>query len=396
MSLLCNYLNVNFSTGYTNEQLADTFLNKFGVNVRFLGNKLLVKYNMLEANFTEVITSSCRGHIVKNVNGCWKTICNPFDKFHNLSEGHCPIFDKSVFEAEVQKLTAIIKADGSLINVYWDEDVNDWKVSTSGSIEPGKVGDYPITFDVLFWQIFGESKKSILSNIGKEYTYIFELCSVMNRIVTRYKNDRVYLLAIRHNESGDYLEAGKYSTMLGVQMPLTTSLSSLGIKTQDELVKWVEDTTADDEEIQYKEGYVIYRDGVPICKVKCARYRSLHSIGGGDVGCTRNNVIECFFANSIDDIYGFLLDSMKEFADKLREKVIVLNHQVNSSIRALNGMKFENQKEYALWVLKNVDKQFSSFFFANKDKLMSGEIDADAFVFWLKLNYKKFEDYWKS
>lgn len=396
MSILCDYLNANFPSGYTIEQLSDVFLTKFGVDVRFSGNKVLAKYNMIEAKFTEKVTSECRGHIVKNVNGSWKTICNPFNKFHNLSEGNCPIFDKSTFAAELSKLSAVIKADGSLINVYWDEDVNDWKVSTSGSIIPGPVSDYPITFDVLFWQIFGESKKSILSTIGKNYTIIFELCSVMNRIVSRYKNDRVYLLAIRHNETGEYLDATTYQDILGVKMPERVTLTSLGITTQEELVKWVEDTTQDDDDIQYKEGYVIYREGVPISKVKCVRYRSLHSMGGGDVGCTRNNIIECFFANSIDDVYGFLVDSMKAFADKLKEKVIALNHKVNSAIRDVKGVKFETQKEYALWVLKNVDKQFSSFFFANKESLMKGDIDSDAFIYWLKINYKKFDSLWKE
>jgi T4 RnlA family RNA ligase len=396
MSLLCDYLNANFSTGYTNEDLANTFLTKFGVDVRFSGNKLLAKYNMLEANFLEPVTRECRGHIVKNVNGVWKTICNPFDKFHNLHEGHCPIFDKSIFEAEASKLSAVIKADGSLINAYWDVDENDWKVSTSGSITPGPVSDYPITFDALFWQIFGVEKKAALSSIGKEYTVIFELCSVMNRIVSRYKNDRVYLLAIRHNETGEYLDAKKYEDILGVKMPGSVSLASLGIKTQEELVKWVEDTTQDDEDVQYKEGYVIYREGIPIAKVKAKRYLSLHHIGGGDVGCTRNNIIECFFAGSIDDIYGFLVDSMKVFADTLREKVVVLNQKVNVSIHELKGKTFSSQKEFALWVLGNVDKQFSAFFFANKEKLMKGELEPDAFTHWLKLSYKRFEDYWKN
>jgi T4 RnlA family RNA ligase len=396
MSLLCDYLNANFSSGYSNEDLANIFLTEFGVAVRFSDNKVLFKYDMLEADFTKPVTKLCRGHIVKNVNGVWKTICNPFDKFHNLHEGHCPIFDKSIFEAEASKLSATIKADGSLINAYWDEDVNDWKVSTSGSITPGPVSDYPITFDALFWQIFGVDKKDALSSIGKEYTVIFELCSVMNRIVSRYKNDRVYLLAIRHNETGEYLDASKYENILGVKMPEQVSLTSVGVKTQEELVKWVEDTTQDDEDVQYKEGYVIYREGIPVAKVKAKRYLSLHHIGGGDVGCTRNNIIECFFAGSIDDIYGFLVDSMKVFADGLRSKVVALNQQVNVSIHELKGLSFATQKEYALWVLSHVDKQFSAFFFANKEKLMKGELEPDAFTHWLKLSYKRFEDYWKS
>lgn len=390
------YLTKYYSEPYKNEDLASHFLEKFGVDVRFENDLVLFKYNMLAAKFTFELVHECRGHIWRNTNGSWKRVCNPPNKFFNLSEGYCPIFDRNDFTANASQLKLMSKEDGSLIDVWFDEVTNDWRASTSGSITPFKVGDYDITFDKLFWQVFGESKKEILSNIGKEYTFCFELCCVQNRIVTRYANDRVYLLLVRHNEYGTYLVADSIAEKLGVSMPKSVFLYELNITAIDDLVKWVEDNSGDDVDSQYKEGYVVYRAGVPLAKIKNLKYLSLHKIGGGDIGCTRNNIIECYFAGSLDDIYGFLVDSMKDFANRLKEKTIVLNQKVNASIKELNGRQFETQKEFALWVIANVEKPFTSFFFANKEKLMKGEIDNDAFIYWLKINQSKFDNYWKS
>jgi hypothetical protein len=393
---LQDYLTKYYSVPYVKEEFAAHFLEKFGVDVRFEDDLVLFKYNMLAAKFTFPLVHECRGHIWRNANGVWNRVCNPPAKFFNLSEGNCPLFNKSEFEQNASQLQLFSKEDGSLIDVWWDSVKNDWRASTSGSITPFKVGDYDITFDKLFWGIFGEEKKSILTEIGKDYTFCFELCAVQNRIVTRYASDRVYLLLIRHNQYGTYLVADSYADQLGVARPKSHFLYELGINSAEDLVKWVETNAVDDSDIQYKEGWVVYRSGVPLAKVKTMKYLSLHKIGGGDVGCTRNNIIECYFGGSLDDIYGFLVDSMKLFADQLKEKTIVLNQKVNASIRELKTKEFATQKDYALWVLANVDKQFSSFFFANKEKLMKGEVDPDAFGLWLKINSAKFDGYWKS
>lgn len=393
---LHDYLTKYYPATFAQEDMVKDFMESFGVEVRFEKNLVLFKYNMICAKFTLPITHECRGHIWRISNGTWKRVCNPPNKFFNLSEGFCPIFDKKTFEENVNQLELRTKEDGSLIDVWYDEELGDWRASTSGSITPFKVGDYDITFDKLFWQLLGESKKEVLTQIGKEYTFCFELCAVQNRIVTKYATDRVVLLLIRHTEHGTYLVPSEYNAMLGVALPKSHFLYEYGIKDQETLVRWIEDNTQDCEDAQWKEGYVVYRSGVPLAKVKTMNYLARHKFSGGDIGATRNNIIEVFFAGSLDDYYASLVDSMKVFADALKEKVITLNQKVNVFIQDLKGREFPTQKDYALWVLGNVDKQFSAFFFANKESLMKGEIDADAFIHWLKVNQGKFDAYWKS
>ena len=398
MSALLDYLNDNFSKTYTNEEFSAHFLDTFGVDVRYENDLVMFKYNMIAAKWIQPITHECRGHIYRRLeNGSWERVCNTPSKFFNLGEGNCPLFPSEDFEQNASGLQIISKEDGSLISVWYDASRNDWRASTSGSITPFIVGDYKdITFDGLFWKLFGEDKKALLDSIGRDYTVCFELCCAENRIVTKYSTNRVYLLLIRHNESGNYLDTSLYYEKLGVYLPKSHSLKSLGITTKEELVKWVEDNTPNTEEITYPEGWVVYKSGIPTAKIKKIDYLARHKFSGGDVGATRNNIIEVFFSSCLDDYYDSLVDSMKEFADKLKEKAIILNQKVNAMIAEMKSKSFPTQKDYALYVLANVDKTFSSFFFANKEKILSGEITNDDFIHWLKVNQSKFETYWKS
>lgn len=395
---LYDYLTKYYSGPFNQTDLATDFMDKFGVDVRFEKNLVLFKYNMLAAKFSLPITHECRGHIWRQKADGWVRVCNPPDKFFNSTEGYCPIVDERDFTPLVKQLQLFSKEDGSLIDVWYDDELGDWRASTSGSITPFKVGDYDVTFDKLFWSIFDpkNEKKAILSQIGKEYTFCFELCSVENRIVTKYATNRVYLLVIRHNKYGTYMLPSVYNEMLEVELPKSYFLWELGIETKEQLVRWVEDNTKDDADVQFKEGYVVYRNGTPIAKIKTLNYLARHKMSGGDLGATRNNIIEVFFAGSLDDFYDALVDSMKKFADQLKEKALALNKQANESVRALKGMTFETQKDYALWVFANIDKRFAAFFFANKEQLLSGSIDSDAFMHWLKINQNKFEKYWKE
>jgi T4 RnlA family RNA ligase len=394
---LQDYLTKYYTEPLNKEEFSAHFLDKFGVDVRYENDLVLFKYNMLCAKWSFELVHECRGHIWRhNSDGSWVRVCNPPSKFFNLMEGNCPLFNKEDFNNNVPQLQLISKEDGSLLTVWWDSTLNDWRASTSGSITPFKVGDYDITFSELFWKLLGEDKKSILTSIGKQFTFCFELCSAKNRIVSQYSTDRIYLLLVRHNEYGTYLVPSLYHEQLGVYLPRSFFLYELEIKTQEDLVRWVEDNTTDDADCKYKEGYVGYISGKPIFKAKCQNYLSRHKFSGGDVGATRNNIIEVFFSGCLDDYYDALVDSMKLFADKLKEKAIILNQKVNAMISEMKGKSFPTQKDYALYVLANVDKTFSSFFFANKEKILSGEITNDDFVHWLKVNQSKFESHWKG
>jgi T4 RnlA family RNA ligase len=401
MSLL-NYLTKYFPNGSIGSfegvsvDLKEHFIDKFGVNVKIEGNLYLFKYDQLLAKFSLPLVHEARGHIYQNSNGKWIRVANAMDKFFNYNEGYSPFFHEKDFQSYINQIELQTKEDGSLIHLYWLEDKKEWKVSTSGTITPLTIQDGNITFTELFWSTLGKEKTEFTSKLNKEYTYIFELCSKLNRVVTVYNTDRIYLLNIRHTEHGTYVPVKDVAHELDIAIPKSTFLYELNIKTLNELVMWVESHCVDDVDSKNKEGYVGYINGTPAAKFKAARYRFLHSFQGNNQNETRNNIIEAFFTDSIDDVYNDLHESSKQFVESLRIKVLALISKANSTIVEMKSLSFPTQKDYALYVLAHAPKEISGFFFGNKEKILAGEPVSELFTFWIKQNYKKFENLWKD
>jgi hypothetical protein len=401
---LHDYLHKYFPTGpiggsFENESvdLIPHMLDKFGVHVKQEGNLFQFKYDQLLAKFSFDITKECRGHIWRFTNGVWNRVANPPNKFFNQHEGWCPIFNEPDFVQRLPSLSAFRKEDGTAIQVWFDEEKDSWRASTLGTITPWNVGDYPIKFDELFWSTLGEdNKKAFISSANKNQTYLFELCAVENRIVTKYKTNRVYLLAVHHNTYGTYEPIQIMANNLLIDTPDHFLLVSEGIKSLEDLKKWVESNCNDSDEAEYREGFVIYDGLVPIAKMKTARYLTLHSVGGGDLGHTRNAVIDAFFTGALDDIWGVLHPTMQEFAEQLKDKVLKMSNEVYLLSQSLDPQTIQSQKDYALWVQSLPVKCFSGFFFQNKDIILKKENIQEVFSWWIKNNYKKYEQIWKS
>ena len=389
MNPLLEYLNTNFKNDTTN--IVDHFLTTFGVNVKQEGNLFLFKYDMILAKFSYELVHECRGHIWRHSNFIWERVCNTPNKFFNLSEGNCKIFNNDEFNSIVDELCAVRKEDGTLSSIWWDSEKNDWRCSTQGCITPFKIQDYEETFSDLFWFLFGEDKKQILSEIGKEYTFCFEICTNKNRIVTKYSTDRIYLLLIRHVNTGVYIPVDSYAEMLNVKIPDKSFLYEHCIKTKEDLNKWVESSCNDDNDCMYKEGYVLYHNLIPVAKCKTEKYRILHKTSSGDIGATRNNLIELFFAGGCDDIYETLVDSMKLFVDRMRNWYMEQTAKMLNDCKILSSKSYFSQKEYALEVLK-LNKTFSSFYFNNKEVIINKTVTLDDINVWMKLHYQRFDD----
>lgn len=412
---LQHYLNKYFKYDigvYENAQVDITthFREKFGVIVKREKDLFQFKYDQLEAKFSYPLVKECRGHILTYDGKAWKFISRPQDKFFNQHEGYCPIFDSRTFDSLINQLAFVEKIDGSCIQVFYDPTTSAWRATTLGAITPFKVGDYDITFDSLFWKTLGSSPQSFVSETGANpnYTYIFELACGENRVVTQYPKNFVALLAIRCNETGEY--SSKYDqeqfclafyertrTSDTMRMPYIKFMYEANITSIDEAKQWIEKESQDYSKYgNYAEGFVIYNGCYPIAKMKNMRYVQLHSVGGGDIKHSINASIDAFFMETIDDIYGVLPDSTKMFVEALRKKVI---DETQLVIKMVNerfvNKTFATQKDYALEVLNNIPKKYSSFFFTNKEKVVDPKCDHfELFKFWLKSNYSKFD--WKS
>jgi hypothetical protein len=396
MSHLLQYLNDNHSKS-DYDSIKNDFSQKFGVNVKEEDEFFLFKYGMITANWNEPITKECRGAILKNENGKWAFMARPFDKFFNQHEGHCPIFNPKVFEEKLPNLSLAVKSDGTCIQL-WHSGI-EWRVSTLGSITTLNAHESNKTFDRLFLDTIGNV---FWDKLNQELTYIFELCTEENRIVTKYSSDHAVLLGARNRNSGLYLD--NYEEILSgafAESNVVTSYrilpASIGHKTLEDVKLFVEEMSEKEDHGKYPEGYVVYDENLcPIAKMKNAKYVSLHHVGGGDIEHSKNQIIDSIFLGFIDDVYDVLSDRLKLFADEIKHNASEIELNAMNVAELISKNQFASRKDFALFVQKNADQKVQSFFFKNSSEFMSNQIDdvLSKFELWLKENYKKFE--WKN
>ena len=168
------------------------------------------------------------------------------------------------------------KVDGSLIKIYnWK---NKWYVSTrSTAFGESTVNGFDITFKELVFKALklkdeDDFQFSCNQLLDKDLTYICEVTSIENRCVRTYSGYTLYFLTARHNQSYTYyrrLRDVLDVQQLGMHLPETYSFSSI-----EACIKAVKELKNLDE------GYVLYQDGIPVCKIKSPAYCAVHLIKG--------------------------------------------------------------------------------------------------------------------
>ncbi len=398
MSNLLVYLNCNFGNP---SNIEANFREQFGVSVKTekgkYGDLYLFKYG-ITSKWNKEITHECRGSILKLVgpgstHPWWSFVSRPFDKFFNLHEGNCPIFDDDEFTKRIGQCEIIEKADGSLIQLWYDTDQAKWRVSTSGIITPHNVQDENYTFEDMFWRVW-DGHTDLLD---RDFTHMFEICCEANRIVTRYKKDHLVYLTSRNTMSGSYCKFTELAITANVRLPISPTNT---FTTKDELYEFIEKSSSDVETYgEYSEGFVLYEKGKPIAKLKNSKYLALHHVGGGDIAASKNKIVDAIFNEHLDDIRDFLSERLSKFAESVQEKIASFHVNFDKSHKSLVRQKFETQKDFALQVQAIVDSKLRGFFFQNKDMYLNKDDHdmsemSDLFDKWLKSHYQKFN--WKE
>jgi hypothetical protein len=358
---------------------------------------------MLAAKWQHDVSHECRGMILRNSVDGWEIMSHPFNKFFNQHEGHCRIFHPETFANDCANLSFAEKADGTCIQVWWDKYKQEWRISTLGAITTMALHDTGTTFDTLFRRVVGDD---FFTNLVKGRTYILELCTKLNRVVTRYPKDIAYILGIRdvsgHFLARDVIEQeyiNFFSHIESVTLPQFGHFSDLGISSLDEAQKYVESKTGDISLGEYPEGFVVYDNFGPVCKMKNANYLALHH-SLSDAACTRKAVVAAFFQGNMDDLYAALPEEFQKAADKLKDWLadfkVYLNSQVANSFKS---QPFNSRKDYALYVqgLPERERMFQAFFFSNQPNVCDPTRNlADDFSAWVQKNWEKYDDYWKK
>lgn len=398
MSALIKFLE---SRQWKDEELVSVFFEQFGVKVNSKGNIYQFKYDDRAAKHHLDVTRECRGAILVLKEEKWNYLARPFDKFFNITEGHCPLFSKKSLGDFGQNLDLMEKADGSLLILWWNSVEEKWAISTSGSIKAQKPmkkdGVQSLeTFEEIFYRVskIGENE---LAQLDKENSYLFELCSSENPVITQYSKEKVYLLGIRNKDTGIYLNfESKIATYLlgldGILLPEIIKLEDIDLKTKEELMLFIEKQSRNSKYGKWPEGFVLYMNREPIAKLKNRTYLQCFYTLGGNKDLAKKGVMESVISGSIDDIYGHLNEDLKEYADLLKLRVEEKVRATYAFIDKILGKNELEPKEFALAVKEEVPSQFQGFFFQNRQSLLKGEFDGrQVFDDWLQVNLERIQ-----
>jgi T4 RnlA family RNA ligase len=327
---------------------------ELGISVKEYPEGLIVlNYDQIESPKADVVVRECRGLILdKDLN----IVSRSFDRFFNYGEQ----------EATFNPNTAIAyeKIDGSLIKIYnWN---NYWYISTRGTaFAESKVNGWDITFkDMVFkaLEVDNEDNFQLKANhwFSKEFTYIFEVVGVENRVVTRYQEHALYLLAIRESLTGEYYDN---------HVPLNRDGFKIKVPNQFKFNSVEECINTATHLPDLQEGYVVYESGVPVCKVKSPAYVAVHHIRGE--GLNPKRICELVVINEQDEYLKYFPEDEKFFIPY----VSALDNSLDEAQKVFELANQEpSQKEFALKV-----KDYPWFAFAFQARKSGESIIRKAF-----------------
>lgn len=240
-SYICNYINK-----YPNHW-RDEF-EALGITVTEEDTYAIFNYNIL-CDFNNPLVQEARGIIIDLEQN--EVVSWPFRKFGNYAESYADEIDWN--SARVQE-----KIDGSIIKLWYDSKINNWRFSTNGMITPlplfKRLIDAAIKYTNLDFTI-----------LNKDYTYIFELISPDNQIVIKYDTATFYHIGTRNNKTGQEITEN-----IGIQKPKEYKLSSL-----HDCITAVQKLNINENKITH-EGFVVVDKNYNRIKIKSPEYLMCH------------------------------------------------------------------------------------------------------------------------
>lgn len=296
-SLICNYIKEH-GTNWKED-----FKNEFP-EIQMSEDKqyplVLFKY-AIGADFSNPIIQEARGIIIDTDK--IKPVCWAFRKFGKYDESYSDKIDwKSAIIQE--------KIDGSIMKLWFNEYTNEWQLSTSGMID---AKDAPVSFDntlISFYDLFHMAENwddSLLDDLNKDYTYIFELVSKYNRVVIPYEKTMLYHIGTRNNVTGKetsvvdinripkpriyFVEKSIESCLLAINelmIPIHTRFDGSHYTTKIGKVE--------------HEGFVVVDKYFNRIKIKSPLYMSIHGLVTGDI-LSRSTILSLLFEDKLDVPY---------------------------------------------------------------------------------------------
>lgn len=343
---IIKFLNSCLSLGQTWQQALIAVEERYGIK-----NSYNEKYGLWVLNYDQIksskhkfeqIVCECRSLVVDYDGEKFNVVSRAFDRFFNHGEKKIP--------HTVDKLTAYEKMDGSLVSVFYYK--GDWLYRTKSMIMPEtEINGLGVTWKEVIEEALGdkwlqdcEDFRHRLVDHDRSFTFIFEVCSPENRVVTRYQGRTATLLAVRHNVAGHYVAESELNyehvcNKYGWNRPLIWTFET-----------WEDCLTVAKELRNLEEGFVMYnKKGQPMCKVKNPAYVAAHHLRGEGV-LTPKRVVDLILMNELDEYLSIFPEDTDAFTPYLHAYgSMVTDIKMRHRLLSTEGKHFiESQKEFAL------------------------------------------------
>lgn len=290
---------------------------------------IVLNYDQIKSPKHHPIVTECRSLVLERLAlGDWKVVSRSFDRFFNYGETDCGY--------NANYLVANEKMDGSLIGLFFYHKYG-WLYRTKSMIMPeSTVMGFPVTWKDIIEDGMGSVPYEGTLKTG--VTYIQEVTAPENRIVTRYEDRKITLLAARY-DNGVYMMPNSVDDVAKVMKwcrPKTWTFSTMA-----ECAQGAKDLR------DLNEGYVMYdRLGAPVCKVKNPAYVAAHHLRGEGV-LTPRRVMDLVLMNETDEYLSIFPEDTRAFTPYIN--ALQNAYSEASRLWAEYG-EIEDNKEFALKV----------------------------------------------
>jgi hypothetical protein len=239
---------------------------ELGITIKDYSDRVVLNYSQINSPKTHPIVRECRGLILSKNN---EVVCRPFDRFFNVGEA-----PETQSDLDMSRADAFAKIDGSLIKMYnWG---GNWELATRGSaFGENTVFDHDITFRQLALDALQLTEEEFQQEAGKlspDKTYLFELTSPLNRCVTHYSDTMMWFLGARSNVDTEYKSSWWDKYCVSSVFHCVVFPDVVPFTTVEDAVKAANSLGG------LQEGYVLWQDGIPVCKIKADAYVTAHRI----------------------------------------------------------------------------------------------------------------------
>lgn len=287
---------------YLKEHGIKALEDNFHIKVKQYDEGLLVlNYDQIHSPKTHPIVMECRGLILDSKN--YNVVSRGFDRFFNYGEQ-----SETLNGLYFSNTKCFEKIDGSLIKIYhWG---NEWRISTRGTaFAETTVNRFDITYKELVLKALNWSEKQFQESCEKHFskkdTHILEVVSPENRVIKRYDGCSLYYLTSRDIKTGEYWNLDFIWEDLGALIPEEYSFKSI-----NECLNHVKTLKNLDE------GFVLYHNSTPICKIKSPTYIAMQHIKGEGISLKR--VCQVIIAGEHEEYLNYFPDDRFLFEPYIR------------------------------------------------------------------------------